>query len=412
MAGMEIFGWTTILLNLAYIARNPKDPEFSAGDLAQFIPWKSGLLLIAIVVIGLLVNSNAEADLVYDIGSLRWNFLFWGLAYGFSLWPPTTRWYRNFAIFIGLVAIYAYFQSLTGIDLLRPGSHRAVQPLDFDTKFTLWRSAGLFGSPLQYAYIAGQHVCLPLALTLLLAEHRKRFPRLFWGSFACYTLVSLSILTTFTRGAWLSMAIAQLSIAALVSAKMARRIAGAGAIVVLVMFLTLEPFRVRVQSLFNPSYASNSERVFLWKANFEMFKDYPVFGIGYLENETRAKEYVTRLGKPNAFTGHAHNNYIQMLSGTGVSGFATYMFIIGFMLWLTLRLWQKLPKDLIWPRALCLAALGAQIHIHVGGFTECNFKAGATNHNLMVFWALVAAMTLLENKGLLRSSRFDCVKAD
>jgi len=406
IAGMEIFGWLTFLLNLLYIIRLPRAEVIRPSGLSKFVPWKTGLALIAIIAIGLWVNGTSTADYRYDMGSLRWIFLFWNLSFAFALWPPTLRWYRLFLMVIGTVALYAYFQTGTGIDLLRPGSHRAVQSLDFKMNGMLWRSAGLFASPLQYAYIAGQHVCLPLALALLLAPHREKHPRLFWSSVAVYALVSVSVITTFTRGAWVAMAISQLTIAALVSTRMAAGIAGAGAVALTVMFVTIETFRVRLLTLFNPAYTSNDERVFLWRANFEMFKDYPIFGIGYLENETRAGEYVARLGKPKAFTGHAHNNYIQMLSGTGITGFVAYLFLIGFMLWLTVRLWRRLPTDLLWPRALCLAALGAQIHIHIGGFTECNFKAVATNHNLMVFWALVVAMSFLESKGLLPKSRF------
>jgi O-antigen ligase len=150
-------------------------------------------------------------------------------------------------------------------------------------------------------------------------------------------------------------------------------------------------------------YTSNSDRLFLWKMNLEMFKEYPILGIGYGENESRAGEWAARMGNPEAFTGHAHNNYLQWLAGTGALGFAAYMFFIGFFLYLTVRLWKRLPKELYWARAMTLAALGAQIHLHIGGFTECNFKAGATNHNLMLVLGLVASMSLLDAKGLLKS---------
>jgi O-antigen ligase len=288
---------------------------------------------------------------------------------------------------------------------MRPGSHRAVQPLDFGPGISLWRTAGFFGSPLQYGYIAGQHVCLPLAMALLLWQNSKTKGWLFWGSVAAYCLVSISLITTFTRGAWLAMGVAHLTVAFIVARRLAGVLLGAGGAALAVMFLTVSTFRARVLTFFDPNYSSNSERWFLWKANFEMFKDYPILGIGYQENETRAGEYVARLGKPDAFTGHAHSNYIQMLAGTGITGFVTYLFLISFMLWLTWRLWKRLPQDLLWPRAIALAALGAQIQLHIGGFTECNFKAGATNHNFMVVWALVISLSVLEAKGLLRSDR-------
>ena len=308
-----------------------------------------------------------------------------------------------------MIAIYAIFQSVTGIDLLRPGEHRAVQPLEFGGENRLWRSAGVFGSPLAYAYIVGQHVCLPLAVMLLTFSKRHQHKMLFWTSLAAYVVITVSLFTTFTRGVWIAMTVAHLFVAWQASRKIAAAILVSGAAFVTAAFFSVETFRLRILSLFNAGYSSNSERVFLWRANWEMFKDYPILGIGYQENENRAGEYVARLGKPDAFTGHAHNNVIQMLSGTGITGLATWLFIVVFMLWLNWRLWKTLPADLLWPRAIALACLGAQITLHIGGMTECNFKAGATSHNLMIVWALVTSLSVLLAKFPERLRRFSNV---
>lgn len=395
MAGMEIFGWLTFTLAVAYAFRKPAGEYIQALDLEPYLPWKTCLALLIITILGLAVNGTETADPVYDIGSQRWMFLLATHSFALALWPPSLRGYKFFLFFTTVVAIYAIFQSITGIDLMRPGSNRAVQPLDLQANINLWRSAGFFGSPLQYGYIFGQYVCLPLAMTLLLAQNKDTRSRLFWCSLVAYLIISLSIVTTFTRGAWLASGITHLVLAFFVSRRLAAYLAGIGGAVLTTLFITVEQFRLRVLTFFDFNYASNSDRVFLWKANIEMFKDYPILGIGYQENETRAGEYVARLGNPDAFTGHAHSNYLQMLAGTGITGFVTYMILISFMLWLTWRLWKALPKEMIWRRAIALGALGAQLQLHIGGFTECNFKAGATNHNLMVVWALVISTTAL-----------------
>ena len=400
MAGMEIFGWLTFLLTVTYAVRSPSDDPVGFRDIAAFMPWKACLALLGITVLGLYINGTPSADKVYDIGSQRWIFIFAMLSFSLATCPPTLKGYRIFLGFTSLVAVYAIFQSFTGIDLLRLGSHRAVQELPDGI---LWRSAGLFGSPLAYGYIAGQHVCLALGMALLTFHERKKVGWLFWGSLAAYVLISLSIITTFTRGAWIAMVCAHLFVAWAVAPRIALLLLGSGTAALGILFATIGTFRFRILSLFDSGYSSNSERVFLWKCNWAMFKDYPILGIGYQENEARAAEYTERLGRPYAFTGHAHNNYIQMLSGTGITGFLAYMFIISFMLWLTWRLWKRLPSDLLWARALTLGCLGAQIHLHIGGLTECNFKAGTENHNFMVVWGLVVAMSALESKGLLRS---------
>ncbi|HVK60243.1 MAG TPA: O-antigen ligase family protein [Bdellovibrionales bacterium] len=403
MAGMEIFGWLTAVIVFTYFLRKPADETLRVSDFSTALPWKSCIALVIITALGIFINGTPQTDELFAIGSQRWVIVLFFLSLALSVSFPTLKSYRFFLGFVIILALYAIFQSLTGIDILRPGSHRAVQPLGLKSTIELWRSSGFFGSPLQYGYIAGFYACLCLAMALLTFARRKEFGWIFTGSVSAFILLTTSIITTFTRGAWIAMVVAFLFVAWTASKKIAACLVGVGAAVFTILFSTVDIFRMRVLTLFNSGYGSNSDRVFLWKANWEMFKDYPILGIGYQENEVRAGEYVARLGQPDAFTGHAHNNYLQMLAGTGITGFLTYMFIISFMLWLTWRLWKTLPQEMIWPRAIALGALGAQIHLHIGGFTEANFKTGTTNHNFMVVWALIVALTVLQKKGLLRS---------
>lgn len=397
MAGMEIFGWLTFALTAAYAFRKPSGEYIQAMDLEPNLPWKTCLALLIITILGFVVNGTETADPLHNIGSQRWMFLLATHSFALALWPPSIKGYKFFLFFTSVVAVYAIFQSITGIDLMRPGSNRAVQPLDLEAAIPLWRSAGFYGSPLQYGYNFGQFVCLPLAMVLLMAREKSTRNGIFWFSLIAYVLISLSIVTTFTRGAWIASGLAHLLMAFIVSWRLAACLSGIGGAVLAILFFTVEQFRLRVLTFFDFNYASNSDRLLLWKANLQMFKDYPILGIGYQENETRSGEYLARLGYPDAFTGHAHSNYLQMLAGTGITGFVTYMFLISFMLWLTWRLWKALPKDMIWQRAIALGALGAQIQLHIGGFTECNFQRGTTNHILMVVWGLViSTMALLK----------------
>jgi O-antigen ligase len=424
MAAMELFGWLTLLLTFSYVWRisrvnfntNSDDSSQASGpidtirfaNLDKVLPWKSLLILFAVTVLGILINGLPDANKVYVIGSHRWMLLLTSATLALSLWPPTIKGYRIFLTIASVLAVYAIFQSFTGIDLIRPGEHRAVQPLPlFPGAKQLWRSAGTFGSPMGYVYIAGMYSCLPLAVSLLFAKGLgndsqsilNKYRNLRIISFLVFITIVLSLITTYVRGAWIGMAIAYLVMTGLVNRRFLGIAIGSGATAITTLYFFSLGVRERINSLFNLNYTSNSDRIFLWKINWAIFKDYPILGIGYGQNEARAKEYAELLGNPDAFTGHAHNNYLQMLAGTGVIGFAAYLFIIGFFFYLSLRLWHRLPKNLIWPRALILATIGAQIILHIGGFTECNFKAGATSQNLMIVYGLISSLSLLEAKG-------------
>lgn len=398
MAGMEIFGWLTFILSVTYLLRKPAD-GWRFQDFDQVLPWRSMIAMYLIVVAGVIFVRTDRADVNFMLGNPRWVFLLFSSSIALSIAPPTLKGYRLFLVFTAVIAAYAVFQSFTGIDLLRPGSERAVQRLDVRKEIQLWRSAGLFGSPMGYVYIAGMYSCLPLAVALLFPKEAKR---LRWFSIAAFVVIAASLVTTYVRGAWFAMAIAYLAMIWIARRKIFYAAIGAGTAAFVVLFTTFIQFRERIMSLFDPAYASNNDRWLLWKMNWEMFKDYPLIGIGWGENETRAKEYMIRMGHPKAFTGHAHNNYLEALAGTGILGLTAFMFFVGFFLWLTWRIWKRLPEDLVWARALVLGSFGAQIFLHVGGFTECNFKAGATNHNLMIVLALVVGLSVLEKKGLLR----------
>lgn len=404
MAGMEIFGWTTFALTMGYAYRTAHSSELRLRELVTSqLPWKTMIALYAIVLLGIFYPGTPDGEKLAMLGSHRWMFLLIGHSFALALFPPTLKGYRLFLIFTSVIAVYAVVQSFTGFDLLRfngPNPHRAVQPLDVRKEISLWRSAGLFGSPMGYVYIAGFHSCLALAVALVFPKSARRL-RL-WSILA-FSLIAASLVTTYVRGAWISITIAVLAMTWLASRRFFIWAVGAGAMAFATLFVGLIQFRERFLSLFDAKYSSNTDRWNLIKTNWRMFLDHPVLGIGWEMNEVRSCEYVDCLAIPRPFTGHAHNNYMQALAGLGLTGFAAYMTFIGFFMWLTYRLWKRLPQDLYWARALVLAAFGAQIHLHVGGLTECNFKAGATNHNFMVILGLVASLSYLEKKGLLRT---------
>lgn len=91
----------------------------------------------------------------------------------------------------------------------------------------------------------------------------------------------------------------------------------------------------RFDSLFSLNYdvtSSNGWRLLLWKNGFEVFKDYPIFGIGVGSYKVFMKEMMPpqNIGLPYA---HAHNSYLMQLFTFGIFGLIVFCLFYGKILY-------------------------------------------------------------------------------
>lgn len=387
-AGMELAGLLTLILAWIYIQRSSNWKL--VRDICEIYPWKTLLGLIIITIVGLVVNSLTPKEMIAPLVSQVYIILLLTWAIILTTIKFSEKQFAFFLLVVGLVAAYAIFQSFTGIDLLRPGSNRAVNPLYLpNSRVHLWRSAGLFDSPVNYAYVAGMHASFALAYALL--AKKRRIDELFSFAVFVYILLLTSVITTYTRGAWAGMAVSGVAMASIINPKLGLKLATAGGVVLAILVAASSALRERLISVFDFSFVSNSDRIFLWRMNWEMFKDHPFFGVGVFQNSVRAHEYAVKLGSPDAFLSHAHNNYLEMLSGTGAIGFGLYLLLIAYMMKLTIDLFNALPEKNTWWRMIALGAFGAQAHLHIGGLVDANFRSEIANNNLILIWAFVIA---------------------
>ncbi|MES2854443.1 MAG: O-antigen ligase family protein [Bdellovibrionota bacterium] len=396
MAGMELFSWLTFVLVCAYTFRFRKETPLNWRELGEVVPWKTMIALFIIVVLGVVINGPADADRLMPIGKMRQLPLIVGIVLAFTLFQPQPKQIRFFAILTSIIAVYGIVQSFTGFDFIRSDG-RAVQSFLANDGRVYWKSAGTFGSPMSYVYIAGLYLFLFSAWAMFLPKGRLKNICV-----AASLLVAASVITTYIRGAWLALAAAAFFVAMINGRKVFLGAVTVFSVAAAAAFLLFESIRSRFMTLFDPSMRSNLDRSRLWEANWEMFKDFPILGTGYTYNEDLAPDYLARIGYPEAFAGHAHNNYLQMLAGTGFLGFALYMFLCGFFLYVSFRVWKYgVANHSVDAKVIGLGTLGAQIFLHFGGLTESNFKDGETSHGVTIIWALAASTYLLSKKNAL-----------
>ena len=94
---------------------------------------------------------------------------------------------------------------------------------------------------------------------------------------------------------------------------------------------------------------SNVDRIWAWKASWDMFKDYSINGVGLNNWEWYYRNEGYKYAEEQQNLPHAHSNYMQLLAETGTIGFLGLLYFYGFSLIIPFRTWMKghNPCDLI-----------------------------------------------------------------
>ena len=125
------------------------------------------------------------------------------------------------------------------------------------------------------------------------------------------------------------------------------------------------------------------ERKQLWETNWEFFKTRPWTGVGFRHNEELAGRLLEQRAKGDYFfAGHAHNNFLEMLAGTGSIGTLSFLLFCFFIFALTYRKTQRPDEDFPIYRGLFCAWIVFQLN----GLTQVNFWDAKVMHQM--FWCL------------------------
>ena len=271
---------------------------------------------------------------------------------------------RTWLLFFGLISVIGIAQFFTGWPRpqLIPGT-------------THFHATMFLGHHLSTAsiWIFPFFICLEGARRGGLAE-RLGLPR---GSLA--TLAALSATTlmlTWSRTLWVALPAAVLVWAWL---SLPRKVSASVTVALAIAMAAASQHPV-IQQRYADGYGLMT-RMELWKANLEFLKQRPVLGVGWRHNNELSGYYLMNLtGSPDVFSGHAHNNVLDFLAGTGGAGTLAWLAWCVGILWL---LYRPAP-----PSALRRALLCAWIAFHINGLTQLNFWEGKVTHQMMIAVAL------------------------
>ncbi|MBI3885443.1 MAG: O-antigen ligase family protein [Opitutae bacterium] len=240
------------------------------------------------------------------------------------------------------------------------------------------RSAGMFGIPNSLAALL--ELVIPVCVALLFSRKTSVLGKILCGWLGALFLGALVL--TGSRGGWLAMA-ATLALGPLLAGKnWSRKLAGLGAVIVLVGAgaLALYRFSEPVRSRLEPFLAGEweSSRPVIWRVGMRIWQDHPWLGSGAASYNVVFDRY-----RPPHFRNEpiwAHNDYLNTLSDYGVAGFALWAGAGGALLWLgwrAVRQARKTParvgevlRHWRWKLGLFLGVISYSLHLAVDFHTK------------------------------------------
>lgn len=395
MAGMEIFGWLNALL-IGLLIWSDEGPRWPRRPFLEKSDWAL-LALMSAIVLSAIFQTRPEDDWFFIIGTSRFAVLFLLLRLGLERLSKEqlNLGLKRIGVLFALICVLCVVQHFTGWDPIR-GHKGSISKVYFPdvpvelrhTAMWAYRVQGMWGHPVTFGHTMALSFAVVSGLALSgIATGLRQF-----ALSALALLSGAALLFSYTRGAWIA-AIASVCVMAFVR----KPKLGLGVAVLLIGMIgagtVLSPqFKSRVVSIASTTNQSNAERIDLWKANWAMFTEHPVLGVGYGINEDRVQEFYAKIGVVREFGGHAHNTFLQFLAGTGLVGFLSFAAFSVFIAIMSLRLARLRSEDQKFAMAIGLAALGSQVALHVGGLTECNFKDAEVNHQFMLITAVMTAV--------------------
>lgn len=247
-----------------------------------------------------------------------------------------------------LTALYGLFQYLTGTSLMAEAWVDSEMFSEIGT-----RVVGTLENPNMFAeYLI---LMIPLAVVMLVGhgEGLRRLP-----AFACIGIMGVSLILTWSRGAWLGLMFAAVLFLFIWHRRAVWLLFAGAAAIPILPYVLPESIIQRFTSIGNLSDSSTSYRVYIWRAACDMIRDFGNTGIGIGEGAwDRVYPMYTYLGVETA--PHSHNLYLQIWLETGICGLLIFIAVL-FMLfqsvltycgeqkrtgWLTLLELHGMEKD-------------------------------------------------------------------
>ena len=257
------------------------------------------------------------------------------------------------------------------------------------------RAFGFSHTPTFY----GSFMLIQFPLMIFIA--RLDFLPSIWRGLAIFGagLSLVCLVLSMTRGAWLAFVAVALILILLEKKyrRVAAKICAGLAIVFVIVALTSPKIQDRLSTLVNANFQSNTERVLMWKSSLEIFKDYPIFGVGqkmfveayngqYISDEAKERPGINGRGHTQP-----HNNLLHRVSEGGVVGLAAFIGLYAYFFW---KFYTQFRREKNFPFSAGLTAFLILAGLQLEGLTDTNMSQVPI---MREFWLLAGTLIAAEN---------------
>lgn len=351
---------------------------------SQFVFQKIGiewafLAYVVVVILGFAINASKEAEWLRSFLKFSWLINIYILILVLqTVEIETTRIVKVLSALSLGPTLYSLISYLQGFDLITGRDNVRITGLVNSSTYHAHGNAFLF------VFLVGG-----------IFFSFKKLPK-FWKVFSLIStfLLGVSILLTFTRGVWLSIFLSTIMILFFIDWKKVLKFTGGTITLFLLLFFLWPKFHDRIVTTSNSDY--NEMRVSLFKVNVQIWKEYPLLGIGFGENIRRNREYWDRpeWNKPADYlTSHAHNQFLNVLATTGIFGFVFFCWFFFFFILKNVKMIQKTNRLQTPERfAILLICLWAQLQFLLACWSDVGFEYAKIRALILLVWALVIAI--------------------
>ena len=197
-------------------------------------------------------------------------------------------------------------------------------------------------------------------------------------------MMVVSVVFSFSRGGILSVALTLIALSILTFLKVRRKswgmvIAGLAALAVgFSLWIGLGNLVHRFENMGQSTYLSSSKRSMIWTDTLQLLRENPVLGTGLGTYGEAFRPFQTQL--VNLHIDHAHNDYLEFASETGIIGFGLLFLPIFYLLVRMVIFFLRDHRR--YRSAVLLGCIGSTLGLLIHSLTDFNLQIPA---NAMIF---------------------------